>query len=152
MCLFQIKKCTRWECTGTVTGANIATLPVVLKLACFFPTRSSLSPVSDQYAHAWMHRRFSRKHVSIRPVQRSDTAGLREATDDEVEREGMRRARGAVDNAHLAIFVVDSTNADGATALLRQLREEAAAAAAEAAATAEQRGDGDGFEGGGKAA
>lgn len=59
----------------------------------------------------------------------SDTAGLREATEDEIEKEGMRRARGAVDSAHLAIFVVDSTNARGAGELLKQLREEAAAAA-----------------------
>lgn len=42
--------------------------------------------------------------------------------------EGMRRARGAVDNAHLAIFVVDWTNAEGAGELLTQLRKEAAAA------------------------
>ncbi|CAB1105029.1 unnamed protein product [Ectocarpus sp. CCAP 1310/34] len=75
------------------------------------------------------------------PVTLSDTAGLREATDDEIEREGMRRARSAVDNAHLAIFVVDATNTDGATALLGKLREEAkeAEAEAEAAVTAAQR-------------
>lgn len=61
----------------------------------------------------------------------SDTAGLREKTDDEIEREGMRRARGAVDNAHLAIFVVDGSDVRGAGDLLQQLREEAAAAEAE---------------------
>lgn len=60
----------------------------------------------------------------------SDTAGLREGTEDEIEIEGMRRARGAVESAHLAIFVVDSTNASGAGELLRQLRQEAEAAAA----------------------
>ncbi|CAN0369538.1 unnamed protein product, partial [Ectocarpus sp. 12 AP-2014] len=95
------------------------------------------------------------------PVTLSDTAGLREATDDEVEREGMRRARSAVDNAHLAIFVVDATNTDGATALLGKLREEAKEAKeAEAAATAAQRDDaaetegvfGSGSSGGGSAA
>ena len=59
----------------------------------------------------------------------------------------MRRARGAVDEAHLAIFVVDTTDADGATALLRQLREEAAAVAEDAAATAAERDDTD--DGGG---
>ncbi|CAM9786491.1 unnamed protein product, partial [Ectocarpus fasciculatus] len=75
------------------------------------------------------------------PVTLSDTAGLREATDDEIEREGMRRARSAVDNAHLAIFVVDATNTAGATALLGKLREEAKEAEAEAAATAAQRDD-----------
>ncbi|CAN0162479.1 unnamed protein product [Ectocarpus sp. 4 AP-2014] len=93
------------------------------------------------------------------PVTLSDTAGLREATDDEIEREGMRRARSAVDNAHLAIFVVDATNTDGATALLGKLREEAKEAEAEAAVTAAQRDDaaetegvfGGGSSGGGSA-
>lgn len=61
----------------------------------------------------------------------------------------MRRARGAVDDAHLAIFVVDTTNAEGATGLLKQLREDAAAAAAEAAATATQRDHGDADTGAG---
>ncbi|CBN78950.1 TrmE, organellal GTPase involved in tRNA modification [Ectocarpus siliculosus] len=94
------------------------------------------------------------------PVTLSDTAGLPKATDDEIEREGMRRARSAVDNAHLAIFVVDATNTDGATALLGKLREEAKEAEAEAAATAAQRDDaaemegvfGSGSSGGGSAA
>lgn len=71
----------------------------------------------------------------------SDTAGLREATEDEIEKEGMRRARGAVDNAHLAIFVVDATNAEGAEGVLKRLRKEALAAVA----------DDDGAEGGGQA-
>lgn len=60
----------------------------------------------------------------------------------------MRRARSAVDNAHLAIFVVDATNTDGATALLGKLREEAKEAEAEAAATAAQRDDAAETEGG----
>eukprot|EP00904_Undaria_pinnatifida_P007967 jgi/Undpi1/42/HiC_scaffold_1.g00042.m1 len=64
------------------------------------------------------------------PVTLSDTAGLREATEDEVEREGMRRARFAVDNAHLGIFVVDGSDAAGAGELLTQIREEAAATTA----------------------
>lgn len=59
----------------------------------------------------------------------SDTAGLREATDDEIEKEGIRRARSAVDDAHLAIFVVDGTNAAGAGELLNQMKMEAADAA-----------------------
>lgn len=60
----------------------------------------------------------------------------------------MRRARSAVEEAHLAIFVVDTAYAGGATALLRQLREEAAAAAEEAAATAAERDDADDGRGG----
>ncbi|CAM9872880.1 unnamed protein product, partial [Choristocarpus tenellus] len=57
----------------------------------------------------------------------SDTAGLRESTEDEIEREGMRRARGVLSDAHLAIFVMDSTdpNGDDALDLLEQVREEA---------------------------
>ncbi|CAN0477178.1 unnamed protein product, partial [Ascophyllum nodosum] len=44
----------------------------------------------------------------------SDTAGLRDATTDEIEKEGMRRAITTVENAHLAIFVVDGTDPTGA--------------------------------------
>lgn len=42
------------------------------------------------------------------PVVLADTAGLRERTDDAVEREGMRRARLCADQADLVIVVVDA--------------------------------------------
>ncbi|KAG5188982.1 hypothetical protein JKP88DRAFT_271661 [Tribonema minus] len=54
------------------------------------------------------------------PVVLSDTAGLRaaEAAADDVEREGIRRAREAVVDSQLTIFVWDSSNeAEGAAAL-----------------------------------
>lgn len=63
----------------------------------------------------------------------SDTAGLREATEDEIEREGMRRAREAVDNSQLVIFVFDGSDGVGAMELLRKLREESDKGTAEAA-------------------
>ncbi len=53
------------------------------------------------------------------PVQLTDTAGLREA-DNEIEGEGVRRARAAISRADLVILVVDDTEApeadDGALA------------------------------------
>lgn len=61
----------------------------------------------------------------------SDTAGLRDATVDEIEREGMRRALTTVDNAHLAIFVSDGSDPGVSVTLLRRLRQNAAAKAAE---------------------
>lgn len=42
------------------------------------------------------------------PVVLADTAGLREGSDDEVEREGMRRARVCATQAELMIVVVDA--------------------------------------------
>ena len=61
----------------------------------------------------------------------SDTAGLRDSTVDEIEREGMRRALTTVDNAHLAIFVADGADPGASVTLLRRLRQNAAAKAAE---------------------
>lgn len=60
----------------------------------------------------------------------SDTAGLRDATVDEIEREGMRRALTTVDYAHLAIFVADGSDPGASVNLLRCLRQNAAVAEA----------------------
>jgi tRNA modification GTPase len=46
------------------------------------------------------------------PVNLLDTAGLREASDDPIEREGMRRARAAAGRADLILWVVDASAAD----------------------------------------
>jgi tRNA modification GTPase len=46
------------------------------------------------------------------PVNLLDTAGIRAASDDPVEREGMRRARAAADRADLVLWVVDAGDAD----------------------------------------
>jgi tRNA modification GTPase len=50
-----------------------------------------------------------REHLDLRglPVTLVDTAGLR-ATDDPIEREGVRRARAALERAELALFLVDA--------------------------------------------
>ena len=45
------------------------------------------------------------------PVNLLDTAGMREASDDPVEREGMRRAREAAGRADLVLWVVDAGRA-----------------------------------------
>ncbi len=42
------------------------------------------------------------------PVELIDTAGLRDATDDAIEAEGMRRARAAIARADLLLFLVDA--------------------------------------------
>jgi tRNA modification GTPase len=54
------------------------------------------------------------------PVELIDTAGLRAATDDAIEAEGMRRARQAIARADLLLFVVDAA----ADPQLRSLEEE----------------------------
>ena len=46
------------------------------------------------------------------PVNLIDTAGIRESSDDPVEREGMRRAREQAARANLVLWVVDATAAD----------------------------------------
>ncbi len=65
------------------------------------------------------------------PVQLVDTAGLRDS-DDEIEQEGVRRARKAIDNADLVLLICDSTlvaddpaNVSAATirSLLQPLRD-----------------------------
>ena len=58
--------------------------------------------------HAGTTRDVLREHLVLDglPLTVIDTAGLRE-TDDPVEREGIRRARVALDKAELALFVVD---------------------------------------------
>ncbi len=49
------------------------------------------------------------------PVNLIDTAGIREASDDPVEREGMRRARAAAAGANLVLWVVDAAEVDAGT-------------------------------------
>lgn len=53
-----------------------------------------------------------REHISLDglPVHIADTAGIREATD-QVEAEGVRRARAALTTADLVLLVIDSTQA-----------------------------------------
>ncbi|MBX9776636.1 MAG: tRNA uridine-5-carboxymethylaminomethyl(34) synthesis GTPase MnmE [Xanthobacteraceae bacterium] len=46
------------------------------------------------------------------PVNLIDTAGIRESSDDPVEREGMRRAREQAARANLVLWVVEATEAD----------------------------------------
>ena len=46
------------------------------------------------------------------PVNLIDTAGIRELSDDPVEREGMRRAREQAARANLVLWVVEATEAD----------------------------------------
>jgi tRNA modification GTPase len=46
------------------------------------------------------------------PVNLIDTAGIRESSDDPVEREGMRRAREHAARANLVLWVVEATEAD----------------------------------------
>jgi tRNA modification GTPase len=46
------------------------------------------------------------------PVNLIDTAGIRESSDDPVEREGMRRARDQAARANLVLWVVEATEAD----------------------------------------
>jgi tRNA modification GTPase len=48
------------------------------------------------------------------PVTLIDTAGIRETSDDPVEREGVRRAREQALRANLLLWVVDATSADAA--------------------------------------
>ena len=50
------------------------------------------------------------------PVNLIDTAGIRESSDDPVEREGMRRAREQAARANLVLWVVEATEADHAGA------------------------------------
>lgn len=56
-----------------------------------------------------------RENLDLRglPVTLVDTAGLRES-DDPVEREGIRRARRALEQAELALFIVDARSGLGA--------------------------------------
>jgi tRNA modification GTPase len=60
-------------------------------------------------------RDLLREHVQIDglPLHLVDTAGLREA-GDEIESEGVRRARAAMQNADLVLWVVDDSSGAGA--------------------------------------
>jgi tRNA modification GTPase len=51
------------------------------------------------------------------PVNLLDTAGIRDASDDPVEREGMRRARAAAARADLVLWIVDANNPASLTAV-----------------------------------
>jgi tRNA modification GTPase len=55
-------------------------------------------------------RDLLRERIEIEgvPVELIDTAGLRAATEDAIEAEGMRRAREAIERADLLLFVVDA--------------------------------------------
>jgi tRNA modification GTPase len=55
-------------------------------------------------------RDLLRERIEIEgvPVELIDTAGLREATGDAIEAEGMRRAREAIARADLLLFIVDA--------------------------------------------
>jgi tRNA modification GTPase len=55
-------------------------------------------------------------------LELADTAGLRE-TDDDVEREGVRRAQGELRRADVALLVTDAKHADDDLALLADLPE-----------------------------
>src|SRR5262249_5461632 len=48
------------------------------------------------------------------PVNLIDTAGIRAASEDPIEREGMRRAREAASRADLVLWVADAREFDGA--------------------------------------
>jgi tRNA modification GTPase len=48
------------------------------------------------------------------PVNLIDTAGIRESSEDPIEREGMRRAREQAARANLVLWVVDATATEGA--------------------------------------
>ncbi len=54
------------------------------------------------------------------PLHVLDTAGLREGAADEVEQEGMRRARGEMARADRVLFVIDAAVDPGARALLEE--------------------------------
>jgi tRNA modification GTPase len=54
------------------------------------------------------------------PMEIIDTAGLREATDDAIEGEGMRRARGALARADHILYVVDAAADPGAISLAEE--------------------------------
>src|SRR5437773_12375864 len=49
------------------------------------------------------------------PAHLLDPAGIRAASDDPIEREGMRRARNAAARAHLVLWVVDASEVDAAS-------------------------------------
>jgi len=63
-----------------------------------------------------------RIHVDGLPVHIVDTAGLRE-TEDLVEGEGVRRARGEIERASLVLYVVDASEPPPHEALARDLAE-----------------------------
>jgi tRNA modification GTPase len=63
-----------------------------------------------------------RIHVDGLPVHVIDTAGLRE-TEDLVEGEGVRRARGEIERAGLVLYVIDASEPPSREALARDLAE-----------------------------
>ena len=63
-----------------------------------------------------------RIHVDGLPVHIVDTAGLRD-TEDLVEGEGVRRARGEIERAGLVLYVIDASDPPAPEALVRELTE-----------------------------
>jgi tRNA modification GTPase len=63
-----------------------------------------------------------RIHIDGLPVHVIDTAGLRE-TEDVVEGEGVRRARGEIERADLVLYVIDSSDPPSAAALTDELAQ-----------------------------
>jgi tRNA modification GTPase len=63
-----------------------------------------------------------RIHVDGLPVHIIDTAGLRE-TEDLVEGEGVRRARGEIERAGLVLYVIDASEPPSREALARDLAD-----------------------------
>jgi len=55
------------------------------------------------------------------PILVSDTAGLRESTEDPIEVEGMKRAREAAEAAHLTLLVLDRSDVKGSLLSVRGL-------------------------------
>jgi len=63
-----------------------------------------------------------RIHVDGLPVHIVDTAGLRE-TEDLVEGEGVRRARGEIERAGLVLYVIDASEPPSPESLARELAD-----------------------------
>ncbi len=67
-------------------------------------------------------RDLLREQVTIRgiPIELIDTAGLRTATGDAIEQEGMRRARDAITHADHVLFIVDAVADPQASSLVAE--------------------------------
>lgn len=73
--------------------------------------------------HAGTTRDLIEVHLDLHgyPVNLLDTAGVREASEDPVEREGIRRAREAMGRADLVLWVVDAEASGAIESLTRDL-------------------------------
>jgi len=54
----------------------------------------------------------------------SDTAGLREQTSDQIEIEGMKRAKAIAEKAHFKICVVDASDTEGGIKAVQNIIDE----------------------------